>query len=264
MRVQSDREQAGMDILGKADAVISALAESGELSAAALAERVNEPVSSVYRLLSSLSSVDWVSAGGRRGLYRLGIFFMRVGGQVEDAIDIRERALPSLQELLTKTGQTVYLCVRDDLRAVCIERLDGGDVRSMAMRLGATLPLVVGGAPRALLSFIPETTFQEVLERTFASTFVERIPESRDAVIGMVEHIRATGVAVSDGDVTPGVSAVGAPVFDHRGEIHASVSVSGIHEHILGEGQREQVIDAVRACATAVSTALGWRGMAVR
>lgn len=262
--VQIDREQAGMDILGKADAVVAALAEHGELSVAAIAERVDEPVSSVYRLLSSLSRIGWVSAGPKRGLYRLGLFFMRIGGQVEDAIDIRERALPALQTLLEKTGQTAYLCLRHDLRAVCVERLAGGDVRSMAMRLGATLPLVVGGAPRALLSFLPEGEFQDVLERTFATTFAERLPKSKRAVLDMVEQIRATGISISDGDVTTGVSAIGAPVFNHRGELHAAVSVSGIHEHILGHERREQVIEAVRACAATVNAALGWRGQVAR
>lgn len=253
-----------MDILGKADAVIAALAAHGEISAATIAEIVGEPVSSVYRLLSSLSRIGWVSAGSKRGLYRLGLFFMRVGGQVEDAIDIRERAMPPLQDLLAATGQTAYLCLRHDLRAVCIERLDGGDVRSLAMRLGATLPLVVGGAPKALLAFLPEEEFQDVLERTYATTFAERIPESRDAVIPLIDEIRATGISISDGDVTPGVSAVGAPVFNHRGELQAAISVSGIHEHILGDSVREQTFRAVRACAAAVSTALGWHGTVTR
>ncbi|HEY0248162.1 MAG TPA: IclR family transcriptional regulator [Gryllotalpicola sp.] len=258
------REPAGMDILGKVDAVVSTLTRNGELSAAAIAESVGEPVSSTYRLLSSLTQIGWVSQGSRRGLYRLGLFFMRVGGQVEDAIDIRERALGPLQTLLDRTGQTAYLCVRHDLRAVCIERLEGGDVRSLAMTLGATLPLVVGGAPKALLAYLPEEEFEDVLERSYATTFAERIPESRAIVEKLVEEIRASGIAVSDGDVTPGVSAIGAPVFNHRGELQAAISVSGIREHILGDEVGDHVLQAVRDCADAVSTALGWRGTVVR
>lgn len=252
-----------MEILDKVDAVLGALSESGEIPAAEIAEKVGEPVSSVYRLLSNLVRIGWVSPGSKRGLYRLGLFFMRVGGQVEDSIDIRERAMPHLQQLLRTTGQTAYLCVRYELLAVCIERLDGGDVRSLAMRLGATLPLVVGGAPKALLAYLPEEEYRDVLERTYAATFTERLPESPEAVARVVEEIRATGVAISDGDVTPGVSAIGAPVFNHRGELQAAISVSGIREHILGDRQ-EIVIQAVRDCATGVSTALGWHGTVVR
>lgn len=262
--MEPERDSAGMDMLTKADAVISTLASHGEITASELAGIVNEPVSSVYRLLSTLSLVGWVGPGSRRGLYRLGIFFMRIGVLAEDQIDIRERAMPALRELWDLTGQTVYLCLRDDLRAVCIERLDGGDVRSMAMRLGATLPLVVGGAPKSLLAFLPEEECQDVLDRTFQTTFAERIPESRDVVTGMLEMIRLNGISLSDGDVTPGVSAIGAPVFNHRGELEAAVSVSGIHEHVLGDGVRDRNIQAVRQCADAVSTALGWQGKVTR
>lgn len=262
--LDATRDHAGMEILGKADAVVAALARRGEMSAAAIAAAVDEPVSSVYRLLSTLSGVGWVTAGSRRGLYRLGLFFMRIGSQVEEAIDIRERALPHLADLRAATGQTAFLCLRHDLRAVCIDRLDGGDVRSLAMRLGATLPLVVGGAPRALLAFLPEEEFRDVLDRTFATAFAEPIPASQARVLAAVAEIRASGVSVSDGDVTPGVSAVGAPVFNHRGELLAAISVSGVHEHILGDDVRERTIEAARACAAAVSTALGWHGTVVR
>lgn len=260
----TDRDAAGMEMLTKADAVVSALASREEITASELAHIVDEPVSSVYRLLSSLSLAGWVSPGSRRGLYRLGMFFMRIGVLAEDHIDIREHSMPALRDLREFTGQTVYLCLRDDLRAVCIERLGGGDVRSMAMRLGATLPLVIGGAPKALLAFLPEEECQDVLDRTYQMSFIERIPDSRDIVTGMLEMIRLNGIALSDGDVTPGVSAIGAPVFNHRGELAAAVSVSGIHEHVLGETMRDRNIQAVRQCADAVSTSLGWLGKVMR
>ena len=38
---------------------------------------------------------------------------------------------------------------------------------------------------------------------------------------------------VSDNNVTPGIAAIGAPIFDHRGEVAASLSVSGLREGIL-------------------------------
>jgi DNA-binding IclR family transcriptional regulator len=250
----------GLEILEKVDALISALAQHGEMSAAVLAGEVQEPVSSTYRLLANLSRSGWVAPGSRRGLYRLGLFFMRVGGQLEDSLDIRERTLPPLQKLLNDTGQTAYLCVRDGLRAVCIERLDGGDVRSMALTLGASLPLIIGGAPKAILAFLPDSEYESVRDASLAVARQEGRPRDVADVDRAVAGIRRDGISVSDGDVTAGVAALGAPVFNHRGELVAAVSVSGIRAHILDDGVRARSIEAIRRCGQDVSAALGWHG----
>ncbi len=259
--MDSERAYPGLEILDKVNALISTLEQHGEMAAADLAAAVGEPVSSTYRLISSLMRVGWVSQGSKRRLYRLGLFFMRVGGQAEDAIDIRERALPSLKRLLDATGETSYLCIRQDLRAVCIERLEGGDVRSLALTLGASLPLVVGGAPQAILAFLPDGEYESVLERSEAA--IEQSTRTREQVDHAIRSIREDGFAVSDGDVTTGVAAIGAPVFNHRGELAAAISVSGVREHILGDRQ-DEVVAAARECARAVSEALGWHGTVVR
>jgi len=44
--------------------------------------------------------------------------------------------------------------VRRGPRAVCVERLEGRAVRSLAMQLGSSLPMYAGAAPLALLAFL--------------------------------------------------------------------------------------------------------------
>ena len=106
-----DREAAGLELIAKVNAVIGVLESRGEASAAEIAERTGEPLSSVYRLLQSLTGVGWVDRGWRRGSYRLGLLLLTIGGQLEDKLDIRECALPSLRHLLKTTGRRASLCV---------------------------------------------------------------------------------------------------------------------------------------------------------
>lgn len=255
-----DRQTEGVEIIAKIDAIVTTLAAEGELSVAEIVERVGEPLSSTYRLLSNLLETGLVSTGSKRGLYRPGLFLMRIGSEVEDRTDIRERALPALRDLRAETGQTVYLCVRDRLRAVCIERLDGGDVRSMALRLGASLSLTVGGAPTALLAYLPRSEYESVRDASVAAAESDGGRHDPAEIDDLVAAVRDRGLSVSDGDVTPGVGAVGAPVFNHRGEIAAAISVSGIRAHIVGDDVAELVQAATRRCAAQISTALGWNG----
>jgi DNA-binding IclR family transcriptional regulator len=254
--MDAGRDTAGLELISKADAVLAILERNGEVTAPELAGETNEPLSSVYRLLQSLASIGWVERGSVRGKYRLGLYFMAVGGQLEDSIDIRESALPALRELLGATRATSYLCVRRGGRAVCIERLEGVAVRSLAMQLGGSLPLYAGAAPRALLAFVPTVERKAALQDTVRQPGDPEPPDpaTTDADLAL---IRGQGYAVSDGDVTAGIAALGAPVFNHRAELTAAISISGIRAQILGD-DREANIKFLLSAARAVSSALGY------
>ena len=249
-----DRDAAGLELVAKVDAVIGVLERRGEASAAEIAELTGEPLSSVYRLLQSLTAVGWVDRGWRRGSYRLGLLLLSIGGQFEDKLDIRECALPSLRRLLKNTGTTSFLCVRRDTRAVCVERLEGHAVRSLAMQLGGSLPMFAGAAPRAILAFLPPAEQRSSLK---ASPLPGDPPRPDAAAIQAdIERVRRAGFAVSDGDVTPGIAALGAPVFNHRGELEAAISISGLRSQILGSSRKAN-IELITSCAREVSRSLG-------
>ncbi len=66
-----------MEVIAKVDAVLSVLEQRGETSAADIAELTGEPLSSVYRLLQSLTGIGWVDRGSRRAAYRLGCCYSK-------------------------------------------------------------------------------------------------------------------------------------------------------------------------------------------
>src|ERR671920_426532 len=250
----ADRDTAGLELIAKVDAVIGVLEAGGEASAVEIAKRTGEPLSSVYRLLQSLTGVGWVDRGWRRGTYRLGLLLLTIGGQLEDKLDVRKCALPSLRRLVETTNTTSFLCVRRDTRAVCVERVEGQAVRSLAMQLGSSLPLFVGAAPRAILAFLPPAEQRSSL-RAFRLPGDPPRPDAA-AIQTDIERVRRDGFALSDGDVTPGIAALGAPVFNHRGELEAAISMSGLRSQILGSA-RAGNIELITTCAREVSRALG-------
>ena len=251
----TERDTAGLELIGKVNAVMSLLEQRGEATAADIAEATEEPLSSVYRLLQSLTGIGWVDRGWRRGSYRLGLLLLTLGSRLEDQLDIREAALPTLRHLLDQIGVTAFLCVRRDARAVCVERLEGQAVRSLAMQLGSSLPLFAGAAPRSLLAVLPAAERLAVLEVRTGQAGDPPRPDPA-AIDADIDQIRRVGYAISDADVTPGIAALGAPVFNHRGELAAAVSISGLRSQILGD-TRQRNIELIVAGAAAVSRALG-------
>jgi DNA-binding IclR family transcriptional regulator len=250
---EAQREQSGLDLLTKAGAVLDVLTAGGEVSAGEIAQQSGQPVSSVYRLLANLQAVGWVEPASQRGLFRLGLECLRIGAALEERLDVRAVARPDLVALRHATGASALLYLPRGDRAVCIERVEGPDVRWLAMRLGDSLPLYVGGAPLALLAHLPPGE-RDGLIAQFVS---EGGGVTAGGLRARINATRQRRYSVSDQDVTAGVAALGAPVFNHRGEVEAAVSISGLRDVVLSS---DDPVDELLAAADRISRSLGWLG----
>ncbi|HEY5857458.1 MAG TPA: IclR family transcriptional regulator C-terminal domain-containing protein, partial [Aldersonia sp.] len=253
----------GPALVVKAGALMEALAGERVASSARLTELIGEPVSSVYRMLATLAEIGWVEQIEHRGAYRVGGRLLSLARDLTLGLDIRRTALPIMTRIHDATGETTFLCVRHGTRAVCIERLDGVRVNSRVLRLGRSLPLHIGAAPRALLAFEGRESWDEYASSASLSEDLVHDVGSRSALHAQLEQIRGVGFALSDNTVTPGIAAVGAPIYDHRGHVAASLSVSGLRDGILARrDDGASVTELVLAGAREVSRHLGYHGPA--
>jgi DNA-binding IclR family transcriptional regulator len=241
--------------LAKAVFLLEQLAEEREATPRRLAELIDEPRTTTYRLLRSLEALDLVEAGAQAGSYRLGWKLMRLGAAVVERLDERQAALPVMERIHEHVGETVFLLVRRGLNAVCIERLEGLRVQSLALRLGGSLPLHVGAGPRALLAFEPESEWETYVDDG-GLTFMNEAAIGPKALYRELAETRERGYAVSDEDVTPGIASIGAPILDYAGEVRAALSIGGMKSLVLGD-DRETFIRLLVDGARDISRSLG-------
>jgi len=249
----------GVAVLAKATALLDHMAAEGEVTPARLAELTGEPRSTVYRLLASLQQLELVEPGRRKGTYLLGLKLFRLGTAVVLRFDAREAARPVMERIHEETGETVFLCIRRGYEAVCIERIDGRRVNLLALGLGGSLPLHAGAVARTLLAFESPEFWEEYLEQWQPEALTSKTPATRAALLEELRLTRERGYAISDEDVTPGVGAVGAPVFDHTGAVQAALSFGGMVEFVFAD--RERSIALALDGAAEVSRTLGYDGL---
>ena len=243
--------------LAKAVHLLEQLGDAREATPRRLAELLDEPRTTTYRLLRSLEALDLVEPGSQPGSYRLGWKLMRLGAAVVERLDERQAALPVMERVHERVGETVFLLVRRGWDAVCIERLEGLRVQSLALRLGGALPLHVGAGPRALLAWEPRGVWEEYAATVELSALADRTPVTPEALMDELEETRRLGYAISDEDVTHGIASLGAPIFDYTGGVRAALSIGGLKSLLLGE-QREAFAELVVEGAREISTALGY------
>lgn len=258
-RDPASHSAAQIQVLDRAVALLRILAAARRpLRLGAIAEQASLSPSTTRRILSSLCS-NGLCAQGSDGYYRLGLLLFELGSRVEASFDIRERARPALVRLSELTHLTAFLCVRHEQRAVAIERIDGRYAFSLALTVGGTLPLHSGGAPRVFLAYDSEADVRSYvedagpLERFTPSTIVDI-----DTLLADLRSVRESGLVVSNEDVTPGVAALGAPVFGHvdAAKPVAAISVAGLVPHVLGE-QKDSIVSLLLETAELISRELG-------
>jgi DNA-binding IclR family transcriptional regulator len=246
-------------VLDKVGVILDAFANGLEWAGPAeIADRIGTNKSTTYRILRSMEHVGLLDRHSD-GTYGLGIRLMELGALVGERLDLRRLAEPALRRLRDEVGQTTFLTVRHEGVATCIDRIPGSHVEVMALRLGGSLPLYCGAAPRVLLAGLEKADLDRYLA---GAPFQARTPHTlveAGALRDDVAQTRGQGFALSLEDATLGVAAIGAPVFDRRGHVIAAISIAGLRpeyddRHLPG------LIRRVRVAADAASAAVGGPG----
>lgn len=246
-------------VLTKVASLLDALAEHGELTPKEAAEHVAEPLSTVYRLLADLRELGYVEPGVDKGKYGLGIKLFRLGSRAVDRVDVLDMAGPHMEELHDRTGETLFLCIQRGLDGICIAKLDGIRVHSVSLEIGGSLPLHAGAAPLALLAFQGEDSWSEYIDQGGLRPWKGiEIPTPAGLHATLSETVER-GYAVSDGDVNPGIAALGAPLYDYEGRVRASLSLSGVREAILAD-KLDEMSTLLLESTAAISASLGYDG----
>jgi DNA-binding IclR family transcriptional regulator len=245
-------------VIDKAVRLLDRFRDADTLTLGELSESLRMSKSTVHRLLSSLEQVGFIERGPQAGSYRLGMKLFELGSLVQNRMHLRQVALHYMTELVERTGETSFLFILDGSHALCIERVEGKHVQSLAIKVGGHLPLNAGGASRVLLAFAPEQVREAYLANGPFPRFTAHTITAPNELRADLEEIREEGYALSYEDVTIGVAALGVPLFDYRGEVIGGLSLSGITPRWTSSHIADMLVE-LKAMGERISERMGWR-----
>jgi DNA-binding IclR family transcriptional regulator len=226
-----------------ADVLDAFASSSGDLGVTEIARQLHCSKSIVHRILVSLVEAGYVAAEPATHRYRLGAKTLLLARAASAHDDLRLRALPHLQIIRERTGETATLSLLRGGVRVYAERVESRQAVRQTVDVGAEAPLHLGASGKAILAFLPEGP---------------RPAQGRAALDAELERVRRRGYAVSRAERIPGAASVAAPIFDHRGVVVGSVSAAGV----LARSDTRTTARygaVVAAEARALSRELGWR-----
>lgn len=190
-----------------------------ELTLSELARRAGLAMATAHRIVAELTAwgaLDRTDAG----TYVVGRRLWHTGLLAPVARELREVAVPFLNDLYGATLQTVHLAVRDGDQVLYLETLSGRRSVPVVSTVGTRLPLHATGVGKVLLAYAPE----EVRERVLASALPRLQPRTvtDPAVLRrQLERVRAVGYATTEEELMPGACSVGVPITTTDGVVGA-------------------------------------------
>lgn len=211
-----------------------------------ISTRTGLPLSTARRLVLELA--EW---GGLDqlpdGRYRVGMRLWRVGSMAPQQRDLREAALPYMQDLCAATQENVQLVVLDGLNALCIEKISSPKAVGTATQVGGRLPLHATAVGKVLLAFSSADLLRELVKRGLRRATPYTIVEP-GRLAGHLNNVRATGLGFAQEEMTLGAVSVAAPILTEQSRPRAAIGIV-THSH----ARLERLVPAVRAAALGIS-----------
>lgn len=197
------------------------------LSQSELAERLQLPRTTVYRLLATLISRGLLRRDPLRKVYCLGFRCFEMARQVYAMPDLAAAAAVEIRLLRDLTGETSYLAVLDGLDVLSLDRCDGAHSQRSAAILGQRKPVYCTSQGKAILSALGPEERDGIVRDLALKALTPHTITTRRRLQAELSIVASRGYAVDDEEIVLGVRCVGAPIVDPQGQVRGAISVAG-------------------------------------
>ena len=194
------------------------------LTAPELARRLALPRSTIFRLLTTLETMGFVTRSGNE--YRLGMSVLRLGFEYLASLELTELGQPLLARLCDRVNYPSNLVVRDGRSIVYVAKVSPPSVFSSAVNVGTRLPAHATVLGRILLEDLSLSELRELFPEDHLEQHSPCTPKNALELFDMVQADRQRGFVSGEGFFESSLSTVAAPVRDGSSKIVAALGVT--------------------------------------
>jgi IclR family acetate operon transcriptional repressor len=222
--------------------VLEALAEAGKpLGVGELGERTGLPQGTAHRILQSLHERGYVRRDASRK-YSLGTSAVRLADGAQRAL--ARSARPYLAELVSLSGETANLAVREGDDVVYIAQVSSPHTLRMFAEVGRHVPPHSTAVGKVLLAAMPRADVRAILRRIGLAPRTDATITDLAAFEAELDLVAAQGWAADEEEQETGVRCVAVPAGG-PGPTVAAMSLSGPADRFAG-GRVEGLVEAMQ------------------
>jgi len=249
-----DMEPGSVRAVDRALAVLFSFTRGAPMKTVAeLQEDLGIKRPTLYRLLQTLERRGLVRSSGEPLRYSLDHAVMQLADTWLAQVDVARFAEEPIAELWARTDESIALHLPIQLVSrIAIKELRSKQPLSLGLGIGHVAPMTDGASGLAMLAFLGPERIETAL-RGVADA------RTRESIRADLEHVFEKGFSLTVSQRIAGAVAIASPIFDHDGEVAASLCLVG-PEARLTEDIRERYISLVVNAAARISKELGYRG----
>jgi DNA-binding IclR family transcriptional regulator len=212
--------------------------------------------SSTHDLMASLAKLGFLNKT-EENRYRLGWRLVTLSETLLATTELRREARPVMEDLAAQYQETIHLAVLDDTQAVYVDKLEGRQaVRVELTSLGARLYAHCSALGKVLLAYSSEPEVKRIIQTAGLPRFTPNTLTDEEELAQALAKIRKQGYAYDLEEILPDLCCVGAPIYNHAGQVIAAISMS-LPAYRFRRSQTEYR-DAVVRTAKIISERLGY------
>jgi DNA-binding IclR family transcriptional regulator len=180
-----------------------------------------------YSILNALAQYDLITKDDQTKTYCLGPALMPLAQKAREKFDITAITKDHLQNLANETQASVLLGIIVNDQFYIVGKYDGNDKLSITVRQHQSLHITHGSHGKAIFSFLNKKEQQRIIDsgQLFFHGDIDAFDKKK--LERELKFCRKNGYAIDNGEATPGITAVSAPVFDHNNEVIAGIVLVG-------------------------------------
>lgn len=202
-------------------------ARENHMGLTAICNEIGIHKSKGFSILNALIQYDLVTKDDTTKTYALGPALMPLARKARESLDISAIAGEHLQALAFETRASVLLGIISNDQFYISDKYDGNDKVSVTVRRHQSLHISHGAHGKAIFTFFDGMDRDRILNS--GPLYFHGNPENldRQRLFKEMADCRKYGYAVDNGEVTPGITAVSAPVFNHHNRVTAAIVLVG-------------------------------------
>jgi len=221
-------------------------ASDGPIMPDELMARLDLTRSTLYRYLKILSEAGLITSFPGVG-FALGPRIAELDYRMRNLDPLIIASRPVMSELVAAIPGIALLCRRYRDTVLCVHQERGATTLVSTYERGLARPLFRGAASRIILAYLPPRVIERLHQQDKANGV------SLAALKPELKEMRRRGWDLTESEVTRGVTGIAAPVFDSRGRILGSLSLT-IPRTKIPAPEATRVAERVMFCARIVST----------
>lgn len=218
---EQDRAEGSVRAVARAlDVLLAFRPGDNELLVAELLKRVHLSRPTLYRLLDTLVSKQFLVSEGEPQRFRLGPAVAHLAHAWTATLSYSAVAQPMMRRLWEATSETVSLHVHEGPYRVSVAEMASPQPLSFRRGVGFRDKLLLGASGRSILAWL------EVDAKALMGLGAQNAAEAAK-YLAQLQQIRKRGFETSRDEMIQGAVAIAAPFFDGSGRVIGSIGLFG-------------------------------------